>query len=357
MTRMPHDRRVDARQIVVGVDTHQDVHVAVALDGLGARLGELSIPTTVVGYEQLRRWAMQLGRVRTFGIEGTGSYGAGLARYLRRNGFHVVEVNRPDRAARYRRGKSDPVDAEAAARAVLAGTATAVPKSGDGHAEMIRMLKLARDSAVKARTQTVLQIKAILLTAPAQLREDLQGLTTARLLQACATLPHGPLTNPHAAATHALRLLAQRYQLLHDQARSLHASLVQLTSQAAPQLLGLYGVGPDTAAAILIATGDNPQRLRSEAAFAMLCGAAPLPASSGKTRRHRLNRGGDRQANAALHRITIVRLKCHEPTRAYMDRRLAEGKPKPEIIRCLKRYPAREIYHFLNPQPDAKQIP
>jgi transposase len=280
-------------------------------------------------------------------VEGTGCYGAGLARYLRKAGQVVLEVNRPDRAARRRRGKSDPVDAEAAARAVQAGEVTIVPKAADGQVEMLRSLRVARTTAMRARTQAVNALRSLLVTAPAELREQLRGLSAVRLVRVAATLDPGRLTSPTAAAMLALRTLARRYQALDAEITALDSELDQLTATAAPRLLALFGVGPDVASALLIAAGDNPGRLGSEAAFSMLCGSSPIQASSGKTTRHRLNRGGDRQANAALYRIVIVRLRWHQPTKDYTARRTAEGKSKKEIIRCLKRYVAREVFAVL----------
>jgi transposase len=345
MNSMPHDRL--ARRVTVGVDTHGDVHVAVALDELGARLGERTVPATAAGYDQLAGWAASLGAVAAVGVEGSGSYGAGLTRRLLGAGQRVVEVNRTDRATRRRRGKNDAIDAEAAARAVLAGAAGGAPKSGDGPVEMLRMLKLARNSAVKAATAALNQIRAVLVTAPTGLRASLSGLSIPALLTRCAGLRPGPLSTVLAAAKHTLRLLARRAQALRAEASGLTGHIRGLTETLAPQLCARFGIGPDTAAQFLITAGDNPTRLHSEAAFAAICAANPVPASSGKTTRHRLNRGGDRQANAALHRVVIVRLRHHAPTRAYLTRRLAEGKTKPEIIRCLKRAIAREIYHLL----------
>ncbi len=336
--------------VTVGVDTRKDLHVAVALDALGRRLGELAVPATAAGYRQLHRWATDQGQVDAFGVEGTGSYGAGLARHLRGAGSRVIEVNRPDRSLRHRKGKSDPLDAEAAARAVLAGTATATPKDGDDQVEVIRILKLTRDSAVKAQTQAVNQLKAVLVTAPAELREPLTGLGLVTLLERCAALRPGEPTNPLSAAKYALRLLARRALTLRAEAQHLREHLAGLTAAAAPTLVELTGVGPDTAAALLLAAGDNPHRLHSEAAFAALCGTNPIPASSGKITRYRLNRGGNRQANAALHRAVITRMHWHEPTKIYVARRTAEGKTKPEIMRCLKRYLARQVYRCLVPR-------
>jgi transposase len=334
-------------RVTIGVDTHGDVHVAHAKDQLGRRLETVSIPTTPTGYQDLLAWARGLGQVQAWGVEGTGSYGAGLARYLGKAGQVVLEVNRPDRAARRRRGKSDPVDAEAAARAVQAGEVTIVPKAADGQVEMLRSLRVARTTAMRARTQAVNALRSLLVTAPAELREQLRGLSAVRLVRCAATLDPGRLTSPTAAAMLALRTLARRYQALDAEITALDSELDQLTATAAPGLLARFGVGPDVASALLIAAGDNPRRLRSEAAFSMLCGSSPIKASSGKTTRHRLNRGGDRQANAALYRIVIVRLRWHQPTKDYMARRTTEGKSKKEIIRCLKRYVAREVFAVL----------
>ena len=333
--------------MVVGVDTHQDEHVAVAIDRQGVRLGELHTVATTHGYEELERWSRGLGEIHAFGIEGTGSYGAGVARFLTSRGYTVVEVNRPDRSTRYRKGKSDPTDAEMAARAVLAGVADATPKSGEGEVEMIRMLKSAKDSAVKARTQAINHMKALVVTAPAELRETLDGLAAGALVTRCKSFRTGRLDGPLAAARYTLRSLARRYRQLSEEVRDLEAELDRLTRTAAPALVDGFGIGPDTAATLLIAAGSNPDRLHSEAAFASLCGVSPIPASSGKTNRHRLNRGGHRQANAALYRIVVVRLRHDERTQAYMRRRTTEGMSKAEVIRCLKRYVAREVFSTL----------
>ena len=336
-----------AVQVIIGVDTHQDQHVAVAIDQRGIRLNELNMPATTCGYGELERWSSSLGEIRAFGIEGTGSYGAGVARFLTCRGYTVVEVNRPDRSVRYRKGKSDTTDAEMAARAVLAGVADTTPKSGQGEIEMIRMLKTAKDSAVKARTQAVNQMKALVVTAPAELRETLDGLATNALATRCRRFRPGRLHNPTAAAKYTLRSLACRYRQLNKEIEDLKAELERLIQATAPALVEAFGVGPDTAAALLIAAGSNPDRLNSEAAFASLCGVNPIPASSGKTNRHRLNRGGDRQANAALYRIVVVRLRHDLRTQAYMCRRTGEGMSKSEVIRCLKRYVAREVFTII----------
>jgi transposase len=333
-----------APQITVGVDSHKDIHVAAAVDQVGRVLGTIWVPTTTRGAAQLLGWATRLGAVQRFGIEGTGSFAAGLSRWLQQQGYQVVEVNRPNRQARRRRGKSDPVDAEAAARAVLAGEATTPAKTASGTVEMLRVLRVARRSAIKARGQAANQLHSLLVTAPDPLRQQLRGLPLARLVQVAAAARPGPLTDPQAATKFTLRELARRYQLLTAELERLDAQLAALAPKAAPGLLTRRGVGAQVASALLVVAGDNPGRLRSEAAFSMLCGSSPLEASSGKTIRHRLNRGGDRDANNALWTIAMTRLSCDERTQRYLARRTAEGKSKREIIRCLKRYIAREVY-------------
>lgn len=344
MTTIAHS---EGARVVVGVDTHKDEHVAVAVDRLGTRLGEHRLRVNSTGYAGLERWAIGMGDVVAFGVEGTGSFGAGLARFLSGRGHTVIEVSRPDRSTRRRLGKSDPIDAEAAARAVLAGVAQGSPKSGTHSVEMIRMLKVAKDSALKARTQAMNQMKALVVTAPADLRQALGGLSVGGLVHRCIGFRLGDVVTPAAAAKFALRSIARRHRQLTAEIRILDAELARLTAETAPALLQAFCIGPDTASTLLITAGDNPERLRSESAFAALCGVSPIPASSGKTNRHRLNRGGDRRANAALHRVVIVRLRHDPRTRRYMARRVSEGMTKPEVVRCLKRYVAREVFAIL----------
>jgi len=339
--------------VLIGVDTHKDQHVAVALDRHGAVLGHLQIPATSKGYQTLLDWAVGHGALQPsdllVALEGSGSYGAGLCRHLLAAGCSVREVSRPNRQLRRQHGKDDWIDAEMAARSLLAGTATAEPKASDGPVEMLRLLKSTKDSAVHARTKAINQLKALLVTVPAALREQLQNLRNKELLQRCAQLRPGAITTPLAAARLALRSLARRIQQLSAEIEAVVLQLDAITNELAPQLKAAKGIGTDNASALLIAAGDNPQRLRSEAAFASLCGVAPMPASSGKTHRHRLNRGGNRQANSALYRIALIRLRWDEATRAYAERRTAEGKSKLEIIRCLKRFIARQVYRLLVP--------
>jgi transposase len=336
--------------VILGVDTHLDFHVAVAVDHLGRRLGESSVPTTVKGYERLLRWAEGFGPVSCAGVEGTSSYGAGLTRHLRARGIEVLEVERPKhrRSSRRNLEKSDPSDAERAARAVLAGEASGVPKSSDGRVEMIRTLRAARRSAIKARTQAANQLQGLRVTAPEELRRRLRGLTTKELVSVAGRfrLGDGPRDVP-TATRFALRSVARRYEALSEEIADLDAHLGPLVAQVAPELVALPGIGTDSAATLLIAAGDNPQRLGSEASFANLCGVSPIEASSGKVVRHRLNRGGNREANRALYMTCLARMRRDRRTKEYVARRTAEGKSKREIIRCLKRYLAREVYRVL----------
>ena len=317
------------------------------LDAVGRRLGALAIRADEAGHDELLRWARGHGRLERAGVEGTGSYGAPLGRFLAARGVQVIEVCRPNRQRRRQRGKSDPADAEAAARAVLAGEATAVPKARDGVVESIRVLQVARASAVKARTQVANQLKALAVTAPAALRAALLPLPTTQRVARCAQLRPGPGTAPREATERALRHLARRWQHLDTEVRELDADLAALTREAAPRLLAQPGVGPGCAARLLVAAGDNPARLRSDAALAALCGASPVEASSGRVVRHRLNRGGDRQANNALWTIATNRLRHHPETRAYAERRTREGHSRKEIVRCLMRHLARRLYPLL----------
>ena len=327
--------------IIIGVDTHKDQHVAVAVDRLGVRIGQRSLATTDIGYASLERWAGKLGGIAAL-------YGAGLTRFLEGRGHTVIEVNRPDRSTRRRLGKSDPTDAEMAARIVLAGVASGQPKSGLREVEMIRMLKATKDSAMKSRTQAVNQMKALVVTAPVGIRSQLRDMSTPKLVARCGRWHMGHIETPAAAAKYVLSSLARRYSHLTHEIEVIDAQLARLTTAFAPALTDISGIGPDTAATLLTTAGSNPERLKSEAAFAALCGVSPVPASSGKTNRYRLNRGGDRKANAAIHRIVIVRLRYDDRTRQYLKRRMEEGKTKIEVIRCLKRYVAREVFSILH---------
>jgi transposase len=334
-------------RITGGVDTHKDAHVAAALDALGAVLGTQSFPATRAGYRALLEWLAGFGDLGVVGVEGTGAWGAGLARFLTGEGVAVVEVARPNRQHRRRHGKSDPADAIGAARAVLSGEADGAPKTGTGDVEAIRLLQVARRSAGKARTQATNQLHSVIVTAPDALRASLAGLATPALIERAARLRPGRIDTPTAAAKLTLVTLARRCQHLTEEIAELDAHLATLTARCAPTLLALNGVGTQTAAALLTTAGDNPDRLRSEASFAALCGSSPRDASSGRQHRHRLNRGGDRQANAALYIIVISRLRWDPATQAYMARRLAQGKTRKEVIRCLKRYIARQVHQAI----------
>ncbi|MFQ6856075.1 IS110 family transposase [Streptomyces sp. 35M1] len=348
MTSMTHD----GPRITGGVDTHGLTHHAAVIDSVGRHLADREFEATIRGYRDLLDWMRSHGDVVAVGVEGTGAYGAELARVLTAAGVTVIDVDRPDRKTRRMKGKSDPIDAYAAAMAVLSGRAAGIPKSRDGVVEAVRVLRLARRSAVKARTQAMNQIRGLLVSAPAMLREQVTGLDRAALIRTLARLrPGEDLSRPLAATRGALRRLARRLQALDSEITELDAEIGPLVKQAAPQLLELFGVGPETAGQLLASAGDNPERMRSEAAFAHLAGVAPIPASSGRTHRHRLNRGGDRAANNALHTIVLTRMRYDERTRAYVERRTKEGLNKKDIMRCLKRFVAREVYRALTTTP------
>jgi transposase len=338
---------VETRAVTGGVDTHADIHVAAALDAIGGLLGVEEFPATAAGYGRLLDWLGGFGTVCLVGIEGTGSYGAGLARHVAAAGVRVVEVDRADRQDRRRAGKSDPLDAVSAARAAQSGRARGMPKGRDGQVEAIRALMVAKRTARSERIQTINQARSLIVTGPDDLRARFAKHSADDLVAGLASLRPRPGSTVGYATRMALRELGRRTQFLDSQLGRLDELIVPLVTARAPGLLALYGVGPDTAAMLLVAAGDHPGRLRSEAAWAHLCATAPIPASSGKVTRHRLNPGGDRQANHALYRIVITRMSSHPPTRAYVARRTEEGLSKKEIIRCLKRYAARQVYPHL----------
>lgn len=335
--------------IVAGADTHADtVHVA-AITMTGKALGDREFPTTRSGYAAVIRFLTSLGHVERIGVEGTASYGAGLTRALTAAGIEVVEVTRAVKSTRRLKGKSDPLDAYSAARTALAGDGLATPK--DDTTAGLRALHIARRSAIKHRTAVINQIKALLVSAPDTMREKYRGLTTLQLIETIARSRPDTQADPWAQSVlTAAKMLAQRVQFLETQAETLETQIDAFVTEANPGLRAAYGVGADTAAQLLITAGANPHRLHSEAAFAALCGTAPVPASSGKTNRHRLSRGGDRAANNALHRIALVRLSCHQPTKDYAQRQRLKGHSKMEILRKLKRAIAREIFKLLTRQ-------
>ncbi|CAL9374089.1 IS110 family transposase ISBli6 [Streptomyces sp. enrichment culture] len=335
------------------MDTHGEVHVAAVVPPPGKVLGTESFPATAAGYRRLPVWARKRGTVGRAGVEGTDTFGLGLSRYLLAQHVQVFEVNRPDRSARRLLGKSDPLDAQAAARAVLSGRARAQAKSGDGPVHAARIHKPAKDSAVKARTQAINQLKAVLVIADPALRERMSSLGNAELFRTCARLdpPDGGGDEDGVAqATHmTLRMLAERIEQLSGQINELNQRLTRLVERHAPQLLVPVGIGPDSAVTPLITMGDNPERLNTKAPFAALCAVSPIEYSSGRRSTRRLNHGGDRQANAALHRIVFTRLRHDPRTRAYYERRTREGKTRRGTIRCLKRYAAREVFNLVRP--------
>ena len=335
------------RCITGGVDTHLDVHVAAALDERGALLGVESFATTESGYKKLLAWLAGFGPVELVGVEGTGSYGAGLTRHLQSERIRVVEVDRPNRQRRRRKGKSDPQDAISAARAALAGDACGEAKTRDGNVESMRVLRVARSSARKGRTQALNQMRNLVSTAPEPIRAELRGLNVLHLLERASAYRPGAKRDVVSLTKFTLRMLARRAITLQEEISDIDSILKPLVKETAPELVGTLGIGTDAASALLVTAGDNPERLRNEAAFAHLCGASPLDASSGKNQRHRLNRSGDRQANSALWHIVITRMVYDPRTTEYIQRRRTEGLTKKEAVRCLKRYVAREVYGLL----------
>jgi transposase len=335
--------------LVVGVDTHQLTHHAALIDGHHRRLGDQEFAATAAGYRQLLAWAMGYGTIKAVGVESTGSYGAGLTRHLLGAGLEVYEVNRPEKFTRVKQGKSDPIDAYSAAVQVLTGRASGRPKIKTGAVEAIRMLKIPRDVAVKDRTRAYSQLRDLITTAPAPIHDELIALSGKKRVSVALAMRPDPaqIAEPVHATRHALRAIARRIRSLDNEIAEADKLLTNLVKQTCPTLLAMYQVGTQTAAQMVITAGQNIDRMTSEAAFAKLTGVAPLPASSGKTNRHRLNRGGDRQANSALYLIVTGRMKNHPETLTYVQRRRAEGRSNPEIIRCLKRHLARSIYRAL----------
>jgi transposase len=339
------------RHVVVGVDTHKLTHHAAVLDaGTGKLLADREFPATRTGYRRLLSWVGSHGVVGKAGLEGTGSYGAGLQRYLQAHAVTVIEVSRPNRQDRRARGKSDPIDAINAARAVLSEMATTTPKHREGFVESIRQIRATRRGAVKARRAALHQIHGLLWCAPEELRAKLSRYDRAALVARCARLrvsTTGALDDPTVTARRMLRRLAKRIQMLDEEIAEANKELDAILASQAPNLLAINGVGTEAAGQILTTAGENADRLKSEASLARLCGVAPIPASTGNTTRHRLHRGGDRDANSSIHLIVVNRLRWHEPTKRYLARRTQEGKTKKEIIRCLKRAVIRELYRAL----------
>lgn len=334
--------------VIGGVDTHADTHVAAAIDSNGGVLGIESFPADQAGYQDLLGWLAGFGEVTRVGVEGTGSWGVGLSRFMTGAGIEVVEVDRPNRQARRKVGKSDPTDAVAAARAALSGSAVVIPKTRNGPMEQMRVLLVARRSARQQRIQTLNQLRHLVFTAPEPIRARFKDRYKTGLVTEAAKMRPREGSDPILFTTNTvIRDLARRIEGLNGETKQIDRALVVLIDKAAPSLLDLYGVGPDTAASLLVAAGDNPDRMKSESSWAHLCGVTPIPASSGKTIRHRLNRSGDRQANAALYRIVLTRMSSHDETRHYVARRRAEGLNTAEIMRCLKRYVARQTFKQL----------
>jgi transposase len=353
-----HSMKQEVRRVIGGVDSHAESHHAAALDERGCLLGTKSFAVSAAGYRQLLAWLASFGLLERVGVESTGSYAAGLTRHLLAEGVRVLEVNQPHPHTRRRRGKTDAIDAELAARHALSLARAVTPKQTSGIVESIRQLRLARDSAVKSRSVAMVQLGDLIRTAPSELREQ---LAIRKTLKGKAALSRrlrpdtDRLSEPVNAAKLALRSLAGRIALLDNEIAELDKQLTPLVATAAPRTTALLGISTSHAGQLLITAGQNIDRLHSESAFAALCGANPIPIASGKHGRYRLNPGGDRQANRALHLIAVCRLRHCPKTRAYAQRRTSEGKTKKEIIRCLKRYIARQTYTTLHD--DLRSLP
>lgn len=339
-----------SRCVVGGVDTHKDLHVAAVVDERDRVLGTQCFATTRQGYRQMLVWMRSFGSLQRIGIESTGSYGAGLLRFMQKAGIEVLEVTTPDRHDRRRRGKNDDLDAQNAAHAAFAGKRTVTPRSRDGMVESLRVLKACRKTAVAARRIALQMIQNTIVCAPDELRDTLRKMTRMQLVRTLAAWRPdlSDYRNVESAYRIALKSLGRRYLELHDEIADLDTMIGAIVDELAPNLIARNSIGHTGAAQLLLTAGDNPERLRSEASFAALCGVSPVPASSGKTIRHRLNRGGDRAANSALHIIAIGRLRTDPKTKAYVAKRVAEGHSKLEAIRCLKRYIAREVFILIS---------
>jgi transposase len=348
LTRV-HDLTDRQHGVIGGVDTHKDLHIAAVVTTEGDVLGTQAFSTTRAGYRAMLRWFRSHGDVLRVGVEQTGSFGAELTRHLSLAGVPVLEVTGPEPKQRRAKGKDDELDAIAAARAAQSGQRVQVAKDRSGAVEALRVLRTTRSTAVKCRRATLQQLRNTILAAPDEVREPLRYLTRMQLIRTCAgSRPDAMAWRDAAVATRiALKALARRILDLNDEIAGLDAMIKPLVAELGPRLVELEGVGTENAGAFIVAAGDNPDRLKSEASFAMMCGASPIPASSGKTQRHRLNRGGNRQLNSALHMVVVCRMRTNERTKNYIARRTREGLSKRETIRCLKRYVAREIFHAM----------
>ena len=347
---MQVEQSVTNRFVIGGVDTHKDLHVAAVVDEHNRVLGSQCFPTTRHGYKQMLAWMRSFGQLRRVGVEATGTYGAGLLRYLQNAGVEVLEVTTPDRGDRRKRGKNDDLDAQNAAHAAFAGKRTVTPKTRDGMIESLRVLKACRKTAVAARRVALQMIHNTVVCAPDELRDTLRKLTRMELIRTLAAWRPDMTDYRNVASAYriALKSLARRYLELHDEIADLDAMIAAIVDELAPALVTRNSIGHASAAQLLLTAGANSERLHSEASFAALCGVSPVPASSGKTTRHRLNRGGDRAANSALHIIAIGRLRTDPRTKSYIAKRIAEGHSKLEAIRCLKRYIAREVFFLIS---------
>lgn len=340
-------------KVIAGIDTHTDTHHVAVISETGEHLADKEFFAVGSGYRTIIEFITTFGTVLAVGVEGTGSYGAEVARVLAREGIQVLEVMRPNRQGRRLHGKSDPLDAYQAAEAALAGSRVSTPKARNGAVEALRVLRAERSTAMRAKVAVMTQIRSILVSAPEALRARYRSMTSTAMIAALEkSRPSADVNDPITTTAIVLKRLARRCRALEQELALIDTELDALVTAHAPMLRDLRGVGTDTASQLLVTVGDNPERITTEAKFAALVGVAPVPASSGKTTRHRLSRSGDRQANKAIHHIALVRMSCDARTKTYVSKRRQEGKNSKEIIRCLKRYIAREIYdQLLHPQP------
>lgn len=355
---MQHHANFDSPDLIAGIDTHTDTHTLAILTAQGGTILTETFTADTGGYAALVTALETAGHIAVVGVEGTNSYGAGLSRALIAAGYTVKEVLRPARQVRRMNGKSDPIDAVEAARTVIAGCGVSDAKDSTTAAESLRFLLTARAQLVRTMTALSNSITSMLVTAPDTIRAKYRNTATQALIKRLAACrPDEQIDTPRTAALHAMRQLARARLDASSRADDLEEQMQDILDQNYPQILAIYGAGTITAAQLAVTAGGNPHRIRNEAAFATLCGAAPIPASSGRTNRHRLNRGGDRRGNNALHRIALIRMQHDKTTQDYVARKTSEGKGTKEILRCLKRAIAREAYRALTTEQSTTSVP
>jgi hypothetical protein len=333
--------------IIVGADTHKKFHVVSVITELGVRLEHKSFSADAKGYREALAWASGFGTILRAGIEGTGGYGAGLSTHFIDKGIAVLDVNKPDKHERRKRGKDDVEDSFQAAAAALAFIRCSIAKENGEELEAARLLEATYGQAIRQRTASINALRADLVTLPDAMRQSLEGMTWEALAKRCAAFRLSKDFTPENARKRTLRSLARRILALTEEAKELEAEINRYAKALAPKTLTLLGVGCHGAIRLMCTAGQNIERMSGEAAFSMMCGVSPIPASSGDNIHFRLNRGGERRANCAIHTMATTRLRNDERSRAYYDKKISEGKGENDAMRCLKRYCAREVYGFL----------